>query len=269
MEIEVLGKVQDGGVPHLGCDCDFCEQAREAPSQAPGLITSLMLKENSSEDSIRYLVEATPDIRLQVSDEVLDGVFVPHAKLGHISGLQFFGEEGLDADHLSVYCNEGVEHFVMTNDPYRMLIDRENIEIREFGERDEEQLQGGMIKGFEFDHPHVSNPTTGYYIEGEQGTLFYLPDVQEWTENMRKLIEMVDVAVIDGTFWDEDEIDRYEEVPHPTIVSSMDEFEDLETDIYFTHLNHTNPALQEDTQERKKLESKGFAVVEEGQVFEV
>lgn len=265
----MLGKVQDGGVPHLGCQCDYCEQAREAPAQAPGLITALMLKETSDEDSIRYLVEATPDIRLQVTNEVLDGVFVPHAKLGHVSGLLFFGEEGMDADHLAVYCNEGTEHFLMTNDPYRMLVDRENIDIREFREGAEEELQGGTITAYEFDHPHLSDTTTGYFIEGEQSSLFYLPDVQEWTDRMKELIERADVAIIDGTFWSETEIDRYEEVPHPTIEHSMDEFADFDTEVYFTHLNHTNPALREDSEERAEMERRGFRVVDEGQVFEV
>jgi hypothetical protein len=35
--------------------------------------------------------------------------------------------------------------------------------------------------------------------------------------------------------------------------------------VLFTHLNHSNPALDRDGPERRALEAAGFAVLEEGQ----
>ena len=108
MIVEVLWNMQDGGVPHLGCTCDVCESARQDANESK-YIESILLKENEEEDSARYLVNATPDIRQQVQYKYIDGVFIPHEGLGHITGLQFFGQEGPDTSDLSVFTSDTVE----------------------------------------------------------------------------------------------------------------------------------------------------------------
>lgn len=267
MKVEVLGNVQDGGVPHLGCCCDVCKNARENPEEQK-FVSSLLLKEDGTETSARYLIEATPDIRMQLSGgEYIDGVFIPLATLGHLTGLQFFGPEGPDASDLSVYCCEDVKDFMMKNDPYRLLIDRDNLEMQSFSDGDKVGIQGGTVESRQFYHQHVNHNTTGYMIEGENRKLFYLADITEFTDEIEACIKEADVALIDGTFWSEDEIGRYEEVPHPPIRRSLDQFEDLDTKIYFIHMNHTNPALREDSEERNELEKRGFSVAEQSQEF--
>ena len=37
--------------------------------------------------------------------------------------------------------------------------------------------------------------------------------------------------------------------------------------VYFTHLNHSNPALEADGAARKAIEARGFRVVDEGEEF--
>ncbi|MFB6245596.1 MAG: MBL fold metallo-hydrolase [Candidatus Nanohaloarchaea archaeon] len=266
MKVEVLGSAQDGGTPHLGCDCEFCERTREDPT-IHGLISSIMIEK--SEGSGRYLVEATPNIMMQIGSKYVDGLFVPHARLGTLGGIEFFGEEGMDADNLAVYCNPDVKHHLMNNDPYRRLIDRGNISTMDFCDGDSEQIGDGSIKALTMDHPHLGHDTTAYRIRGSERTLFYLPDINDWTPAIKREIEDADLAIIDGTFWSRDEIDRYDEVPHPTVQDSMEEFSDLETEIYFTHLNHTNPLLLKDSEEREEVESRGFGVAERGMEFEL
>ncbi len=268
MRVEVLGNVQDGGVPHLGCDCDICEEARADPRKQK-YVSSLLLRENGDEDTVRYLIDATPDIRAQIKGDYLDGVFIAHADLGHITGLQFLGEEGKDADHVSVHCNGRVEDYMMKNDPYRLLIDRGNIQIHSFEEGDTAELQGGEIEARSIEHPQVGHPTTSYRIEGKKKVLYYISDITAWNERIIESIKEADIAVIDGTFWSKDEIDRYDEVPHPTIQDSMERMKSFDTEIYFTHLNHTNPALREESPEREELEDKGFNVAEKGMEFEL
>lgn len=268
MEIEILGNIQDGGVPHLGCNCKTCEEARENPKKQK-YCTSILLREDEQEDSIRYLIDASPDMRFQIKGDYLDGVFVPHESLGHITGLLYFGEEGIDSEGLNVYCNDHVENFLMKNDPYRFLIDRENIEIHNFEHKDTQKLQGGEIKAQSIHHPQLNHDTTAYIIKGEEKTLYYLSDITEWTENIKKQIKKADIALIDGTFWNEDEIDRYEEVPHPTIQSTIEEMKEYETEIHFIHINHTNPVLQKNSEERNRLEDQGFNVAEKGQKFQI
>jgi hypothetical protein len=101
-------------------------------------------------------------------------------------------------------------------------------------------------------------------IRGSKRTLYYLSDIDEWTENALDNVRAADIAIVDGTFYDRDEIDRYDEVPHPCIRKTIELTEDFETDIKFTHLNHTNPALRKDSQERREIQNRGFQVVKTG-----
>ena len=88
-------------------------------------------------------------------------------------------------------------------------------------------------------------------------------DTTEWdykTANVNSLndvlniveeIAVVDFAFIDGTFYDEEEINYRDisEIPHPFIIESIELLKKLspkeKNKVYFIHLNHTNPALDE------------------------
>lgn len=268
MKIEILGSVQDGGVPHLGCECDICESAREDPSEQK-YIGSLLIKENANENSVRYLIDATPDIKYQIKGNYIDGVFISHGHLGHINGLPFFGTECLDTDRLAVYCTPEMRQFIMNNDPFRLMVDRNQIELHETGNEDSVEVQGGEVEFRNVLHRYVNTDTTSFMIKGEEKKLYYLSDIDEWTDEAIRSVKEADIAIVDGTFWSKAEIDRYEEVPHPTIQETMDLMDEFDTEIYFIHLNHTNPVLREDSEEREKVEERGFQVAERGMEFEI
>ncbi|MFB6192720.1 MAG: MBL fold metallo-hydrolase [Candidatus Nanohaloarchaea archaeon] len=268
MKIEVLGNVQDGGVPHLACNCEICEEAREDPEKRK-YIASLMLKKNSDEDSVRYLIDATPDIRHQIKGDYLDGVFISHGQLGHITGLLEFGEEGCDKNDLPVYVTDKTREYIERNDPYRLLVDRGNIDLKSFNDGESLDIQGAEIEAHEAEHNRLNTDTTSFMIEGPEKKLFYMSDIHTWTEKTLKSVREADIAIVDGTFWNEEEIDRYEEVAHPVMKETMHKAEDWDTDIYFTHLNHTNPALRPESEEREELEERGFNVVQKGMEFEI
>lgn len=90
---------------------------------------------------------------------------------------------------------------------------------------------------------------------------------------MTELLQQVDVALLDGTFFSSDELPgrRVETIGHPLIQDSMDLLQDLVDDgsleVYFTHLNHSNPALDVDSEARISIEKRGFHVLEQGQEF--
>ena len=263
MKIEILGSVQDGGVPHLGCECEVCKKARDDCSEQK-YIGSLLVKENEKDNSVRYLIDVTPDVRHQIKGDYLDGVFVTNGHLGHINGLPFFGTESLDTDSLSLYCTDEMRHFIMNNDPYRLMVDRNQLEIHETNDREAVEIRGGEIEFRNVPHNYVNTDTTSFMIKGEDKKLYYLSDIDEWTDEAIASVEEADIAIVDGTFWSKKEIDRYEEVPHPTIQETMNKMEDFDTEIYFIHLNHTNPVLREDSEEREEVENRGFEIAEKG-----
>lgn len=268
MKVEVLGTVQDGGVPHLGCKCDVCEAARN-DQRKQMYVGSIMIHENSDEDSGKYLVDTTPDIKYQINGEYLDGVFISHGHLGHIAGLPFFGTECLDTDCLPVYCTAEMRQFIMNNDPFRLMVDRNQIQLNEVGNGEKVEIRGGSVEFRNVLHRYVNTDTTSFMIEGDEKKLYYLSDIDEWTEEAEATVQEADIAIVDGTFWSNDEIPRYEEVPHPTIQETMDKMQDWDTEIVFTHLNHTNPALRPESEERKEVEERGFKIAERGMEFQI
>ena len=49
--------------------------------------------------------------------------------MGHSMGLTYFGTESMDASSIPVYVAEDMENYLMKNDPYRLLVDRDQIEL--------------------------------------------------------------------------------------------------------------------------------------------
>ncbi|MFW5938704.1 MAG: MBL fold metallo-hydrolase [Halanaeroarchaeum sp.] len=261
--VEVLGSAQDAGVPHVGCRCDRCETARKFPEERR-TASALMLEVRDD----CYLFDATPDLPSQIT-AVPDGVFLTHAHLGHLTGLLYFGREAADADGLPVYCTTGLADLIRENAPLSALVADDAIDLRAVGDGTTTALDGVDVTATTVTHREAfPTGTLSYRIEGPRRSLYYASDVDEWTEDVLEEIARADVALVDGTFWSPDELDRVEEVPHPPIRESMDAFADLDTAIHFTHLNHTNPALDPDSPERDRLEERGCGVVEAGQRFD-
>ena len=61
------------------------------------------------------------------------------------------------------------------------------------------------------------------------------------------------------------------EIPHPFIIESLELFNNLENidkaKVYFIHLNHTNPVLNKNSEEYKRVILSGFNVAEPGMEF--
>ena len=80
---------------------------------------------------------------------------------------------------------------------------------------------------------------------------------------------MLDFALLDGTFYDGEEIPNREmsEIPHPFIQESMSHFEQLsESDkkkIHFIHFNHTNPVIA-DGPEYDLVKKNGYQIARTG-----
>jgi len=79
----------------------------------------------------------------------------------------------------------------------------------------------------------------------------------------------VDFAMIDGTFWSDDELGGRDmtQVPHPTISESLEllgERREGDPEIIFIHLNHTNPALDGASSQAAHLSGLGWSIGEQG-----
>lgn len=142
-----------------------------------------------------------------------------------------------------------------------------------------------ISKGIELDDvkiepilvPHRSEftETVGYFITGRVSKVLFIPDIDKWEKmkenEIENMIEKVDFAYLDGTFFDGNEINRdISEIPHPFIKFSLERFEKFKDKkkIRFTHLNHTNPCLR-NTKELETVKEKGMSIAEQGEIIEI
>ena len=88
---------------------------------------------------------------------------------------------------------------------------------------------------------------------------------------LAEALSSVDVAYLDGTFYGEGEIPgrNMAEIPHPFMVETLALLAPLPPEqrakVRFIHLNHTNPALDPESEATQNLTRAGVTVVREGE----
>jgi pyrroloquinoline quinone biosynthesis protein B len=274
IEVVLLGSAQDAGVPQAGCYCDTCTRARQSFDARP-LVCCLGIVDRDAHAS--WLIDATPDLPTQLHllhtfapDCPLRGILITHAHIGHYSGLMHLGREAMNTRRLPVYGTHTFGSFLRANAPWRQLTELANIEWRPV-QHDVPLKLSARLTLVPLLVPHRSeySDTLAYLVRGAHRTMFYCPDIDSWSQttfDMRAFLRKVDVALLDGTFFDRGELAgrNISEVPHPLAHESVERFQGLPAEIHFIHLNHTNPLWRRDN-ERAWLETRGFNIAERGQ----
>jgi len=285
--VKVTGTAQDGGIPHIGCSCSNCQRAWKDP-RFSRLISSLALfdlKENKT-----ILVDATPDIRAQTMMilERLgpnkkkkrywpDAVLLTHGHIGHYTGLMFYGYEALSTDRIPVYCSKRMNDFLAQNGPWSQLVNQKNI-ITKIIKPDKIFSLTSQITILALQVPHRDEytDTLGFVIQGPNRSLLYIPDIQNWKvwdRSIKEEVQKADIALLDGTFFSPEELPSRDlsSIGHPFIFDSMKLLRDIvredKTKVYFTHLNHSNLALDPGGEARKIIKKNGFDLAEDGMEF--
>ena len=270
----VLGIAQDGGAPHAGCIKECCEEKWDDPTQHVR-VSSIAIVDPVTEES--WIIDATPDFALQLTaiDNQLSGVFLTHAHIGHYTGLIHLGREVMGAKEVPVYAMPRMKQFLETNGPWNQLVNLGNISIQEINDNGVVQLNERLsIVPFLVPHRDEYSETVGYKVQGPNKSLIFIPDIDKWDKwesNIKELVEDNDYSLLDGTFYDINELPGRDmsKIPHPFIIETMEIFEDsiYRNSIHFIHLNHTNPALNKNSNEYKKIIYNGFNIVERGNIF--
>ena len=271
--LKVLGVVQDGGLPHLGSDRICCEDYDQKR-----YVTSIMLINNETNES--YLFDASPDINEQLNfmgkgiKKNLKGIFLTHAHIGHYTGLMYFGREALNSKQMKVYAMPRMKKFLEQNGPWSQLVSLENISITELNNDSIIVIDPNItIQPVEVPHRAEFSETVGYKIYGPNKTVLFIPDIDKWylwEKSIIEEIEKVDYALIDATFYDSSEVNYRDlsEIPHPFVVESMELFDSIQDEeknkIFFIHLNHTNPLLDNESDQYKFVKGSGYNVAVEG-----
>ena len=276
----ILGTIQDGGSPHIGCKKDCCK-VRDTSKK----VVSLGLIDPA--ENKQFLFEATPDISDQIkklesisgfiSPVQLHGIFITHAHIGHYSGLMYLGREALNSSSIPVYAMPKMKLFLENNGPWSQLIKIRNIILKDINNNIPTKVSENLIViPYTVPHRDEFSETVGYKIIGPNKSALFIPDIDKWSKwemNITEMIKDVDYAFIDGTFYGIGELNNRNmaEVPHPLITESMELFNTMtEKDrnkIWFIHLNHTNPVLNNNSAEYKLIIDKGYHIASYGQLI--
>ncbi len=288
-EAVVLGTAQDAGVPQINCFSDTCTEVRSGRRAAPR-VACVGLIDHAADR--RFLLDATPDIVAQVGalltpggeappqlaggtvplHEILHGIFLTHAHMGHYTGLVHLGKEGAAPRGLPVFASQRMCTFLGANAPWDALVNGAFIELRPLNPGERVQFSPSLaVTPFEVVHRAEYTDTLGYRIHGPQATLMYVPDADVWDgwdRPFEDLLRASDVALIDGSFWSLDELGHRAQanVPHPPVSQTLDRLRGAPglPEIRFIHLNHTNPLWNTRSALRREL-PEGFGVAESGQ----
>jgi len=261
MEIEFLGTGQDEAAPKLDCSCNQCKKGLERNGSA--------IKVSTEEAAL--LVDMPPDIKQSTSLKQFDSILLTHAHIGHYGGMFFLGRESYDTDERPVYCSEEMAEWLRAgNKAYSHLVERRNIELNSLEKGEWSELHDLEVKPVEVVHRNEDADTVGFMFRKSGKKIYYMPDLDHWTENPEKAVREADIAIVDGTFYSvEEEIGADREVPHPEIPETAEKFSGCDTEIYFTHLNHTNPVADSESEEHEEVEENGFNVAEDGEKIEL
>jgi len=285
VSIVILGTIQDAGAPQIGCEKDCCKDLFAHPDNKRQVVSLGLI---DSENKKTYLFEATPDLPKQMKalkriskseKELSDGIFLSHAHIGHYTGLMYLGKEAMDSKKVKVFAMPKMKSFLETNGPWSQLVKRENIQIQQMETEKAVSLSSSIqVTPFEVPHRDEYSETVGYKISGPNKSALFIPDIDKWEKWDKQIIEeikKVDYAFLDATFFSGKELNNRDmaQIPHPFILESMKKFEGMSKSekkkVIFIHFNHTNPVIDENSEESKLVLKNGFQIARIHDVYDL
>lgn len=282
----VLGTAQDAGFPQVGCYTERCDRGRALHAAGRGrYAASLALVDPAGERF--HLVDATPDITRQIDlvddpafrrrageRRPFDGIFLTHAHIGHYAGLALLGNEGLGIRDTPVYCTAAMARFLEANQPWRFLVDQGRIVPTPLAPDRWHRIDASLeVQLWPVPHRDEFADTVAFVFRGPSRSLLYVPDIDDWDRWPRGVVgsvASVDIALVDGSFWSLEELPgrSMDDLPHPLMGVTMDRLQEVadagRTRIVFTHLNNSNPALDEGGPQEAEIRRRGFEIAREG-----
>ena len=274
--ITVLGIAQDGGRPQPGCQRPCCQDLSAADYRSP---VSLGIK---TENGTTILIEATRDLGRQLitfGESSIDHLFLTHAHLGHVDGLGLFGRETMSARGIPLHRSPSMQNLIKSTPAWALLLEQGVFDLTEIGHV---EIDDVVIESIAIPHRAELSDMHAFVIRGKEHSVLFLPDHDSWDQTLsahnassiRKWLNDLDIthALLDGTFWSGDELQGRDMsvVPHPTIQDSLARLgqkQKGDPEIFFTHLNHTNPAHQQGSAEYQNIIQLGWRVSVEGEMF--
>jgi pyrroloquinoline quinone biosynthesis protein B len=185
-----------------------------------------------------------------------------------------FGREAMNAQGLPVYAMPLMSSYLRNNGPWSQLVALNNVALMPLGDNQPVALTTSLsVTPMLVPHRDEFSETVGYRIEGPNKSALFIPDINKWADwdkDIAALLETVDYALLDATFFADGELGNRDmsQIPHPFVAESMALFSDLPAKergkVWFIHFNHTNPLLDLKSSESLRVIDAGYHIAAEG-----
>lgn len=294
MQAIVLGSAAGGGVPQWNCRCPVCQLAWNDDGRVrPRTQSSLAV---SADGSDWLLVNASPDVRLQITQTVdlhpriglrhspITAVLLTNGDVDHTAGLLTLRE----SQAFRLYATAPVLTALAQNPIFHVLASDQVIRKEVRLDQEFEPVAGLQVSVFaipgkvplwlETEDPVIgekTDATIGVLIDAAGRRLAYVPGCALVTDELRERLAGVDALLFDGTvLYDDDLIRagvgtktgwRMGHVPMAGENGSIRALADIPIGRrIFVHINNTNPVLIEDSDERRRVEEAGWTIAHDG-----
>lgn len=296
LRIVVLGTAAGGGVPQWNCGCANCQAARNGHSELKSTQASIAV---SADGDHWFLINASPDLRQQITDtpvlhpqagalrhSPIAGVILTNGEVDAVAGLLSL-REGTAFD---LYAHERVLSILKDNPIFNVL--RADLVPRRSLKLDtpiDLPLPDGTPSGLslsafaapgkvalflEGESEEGEGDTLGLVI-GDRATgqrLVFLAACARVTEEVAVKLRGADLVFFDGTLWRDDEMIEAglgkktgQRMGHMAMEDAIPALGEIDIGKrVFLHINNSNPALREDSPERRAATEEGWLVPADG-----
>jgi pyrroloquinoline quinone biosynthesis protein B len=299
VRVHILGSAAGGGFPQWNCNCVNCAGLRNGALRAKARTQCSVAV--SVEGTRWSLLNASPDLRAQilslpglapnngVRDSMIDSVLLSDAELDHITGLLSIRETRA----IRLYCTPLVFDWVFGSNPiFAALNQPEKFRVTPMEDRKAETIGCGLSCEAIFlsakvptyvktAPPNCDDAVVAIKVIDLQArsSILYVPAIRQIDDRLIAAATECDCLLFDGSFWSENEMElrgagtrtasAMGHLPISGPDGSLARLRDLSIRKIYTHINNTNPILDEDSAERREVEVAGWEVAEDGMDFTV
>ena len=302
MHVLVLGAAAGGGFPQWNCNCPNCHRARRGSVHHwPRTQSSIAL---SADGKRWLLCNASPDVRVQLHANPalwpselrgsgIHGVLLVDAQIDHVTGLLSL-REGCPLD---VWCTPNVHSDLSSGFPLFPMLDHwgglrwQPIELsdeRTITEFAIPFLTDISLTAFALHSnappysPRRGTPSCGdnlglFIVNRQTGqSLCYAPGLGQPTPLAMHFLAAADVVMVDGTLWTDDEMQTLgigsatgQQMGHlaldgPNGMMALLDQLPKRTRRIVTHINNTNPILDDQSQAASALKAARIDIAYDG-----
>lgn len=311
MRVKVLGSAAGGGFPQWNCQCPNCSALRRGKLKARARTQTQVIF--SLDSKVWFLLCASPDLRQQMlsarelapsgndsSTSPIGGVFLPSADVDSVMGLLHLRE----FQSFFVFATRGVQCVLQRENRIFRVLERANPPVKwqtlsskgRLGCHLSEDSSGpadficttvplgrhypDYVSEESLNELPSDEASIGFVIETGDKRLFFAPSISGSSGAWRSAAEPANVMLIDGTFWDDDELKRTgrsqksaREIGHLPLSGSGGLLEQFPANAkgrkILIHINNSNPILNEESAEHRAVLDAGFEIAYDGMEFEL